>query len=49
MSEVSASLRDTGGRSRKRLASTSGSPGLVISIRPSKISTIGPAPVTEKS
>ena len=29
--------------------STSGSPGFVISTRPSKISIIGPVPVTEKS
>ena len=29
--------------------STSGAPGLVISMRSSKISTMGPAPVTKKS
>ncbi len=47
--EASASLRDLGGESTKRWVSTRGSPGLVISIRSSKISTIGPEPVTKKS
>jgi len=44
-----SSLRDWGGASMNRSVSTSGSPGLVISTRFAKISTIGPAPVIVKS
>ena len=43
------SLRDFRGVSMKRWVSISGSPGFVISMRSPKISTVGPAPVTEKS
>ena len=45
---ASPSFLDIGGVSMKRSVSTNGSPGLVISIRSVKISTIGPAPFTEK-
>ena len=46
---VSFSFCDFGGLSIILLISTSGVPGLVISIRFSKISITGPAPVIEKS
>ena len=49
ISEASASLRERGGLSSIRAVSTRGRPGLVISIRSSKISTMGPLPVMEKS
>ena len=45
----SFSLRDFGGVSTIRNTSTSGLPGLVISIRFENISTVGPVPVMEKS
>ncbi len=49
MNDASNSFRDRGGSSMNRNVSMRGMPGLVISMRSEKISTIGPVPVSAKS